>query len=93
MLHVKQGSCEYQLLKSFGLTRPGNYRLRSTDYEVDVLTKPHAGLVNRCRIFVTFTVTFHTKIATFPLRLIWYNSSFYSDSSLSVFNPLPGKSI
>jgi len=32
MLNVKQGSCEYQLLKSFGLTRPGNrvlvYRLR-----------------------------------------------------------------
>jgi len=30
MLNVKQGSCEYQLLKSFGLTRPGNrtlYRL------------------------------------------------------------------
>jgi len=23
MLNVKQGSCEYQLLKSFGLTRPG----------------------------------------------------------------------
>jgi len=32
MLNVKQGSCEHQLLKSFGLTRPGNrtlvYRLR-----------------------------------------------------------------
>jgi len=32
MLNVKQGSCEYQLLKYFGLTRPGNrtlvYRLR-----------------------------------------------------------------
>jgi len=31
MLNVKQGSCEYQLLKYFGLTRPGNqaqvYRL------------------------------------------------------------------
>jgi len=31
MLNVKQGSCEYQLLKLFGLTRPGNrtqvYRL------------------------------------------------------------------
>jgi len=24
MLNVKQGSCEYQLLKYFGLTRPGN---------------------------------------------------------------------
>jgi len=24
MLNVKQGSCEYQLLKSFGMTRPGN---------------------------------------------------------------------
>jgi len=24
MLNVKQGSCEYQVLKSFGLTRPGN---------------------------------------------------------------------
>jgi len=30
-LNVKQGSCEYQLLKSFGLIRPGN-RSRSTDY-------------------------------------------------------------
>jgi len=33
MLNVKQGSCEDQLLKYFGLTRPGNqtqvYRLRS----------------------------------------------------------------
>jgi len=32
MLNVKQGSCEYQLLKSFGLTQPGNqthvYRVR-----------------------------------------------------------------
>jgi len=32
VLNVKQGSCEYQLLKSFGPTRPGNriqvYRLR-----------------------------------------------------------------
>jgi len=32
MLNVKQGSCEYQLLKSIDLTRPGNwsqvYRLR-----------------------------------------------------------------
>jgi len=32
MLNVKQGSCDYQLLKAFGLTRPGNqtqvYRLR-----------------------------------------------------------------
>jgi len=32
MLNVKQRSCEYQLLKSFGLTRPGNrtrvYQLR-----------------------------------------------------------------
>jgi len=32
MLNVKQGSFEFQLLKSFGLTRPGNrmpaYRLR-----------------------------------------------------------------
>jgi len=27
MLNVKQGSCEYQLLKSFGLTRPGNRNL------------------------------------------------------------------
>jgi len=24
MLNVKQGSCEYQLLKFFGLNRPGN---------------------------------------------------------------------
>jgi len=24
MLNVKQGSCEYQLLKTFGLTQPGN---------------------------------------------------------------------
>jgi len=34
MLNVKQKSCEYQLLKSFGLTRPGNriqvYRLSKT---------------------------------------------------------------
>jgi len=32
MLNIKQESCEYQLLKSFGLTRPVNptlvYRLR-----------------------------------------------------------------
>jgi len=32
MLNAKQESCEYQLLKPFGLTRPGNrtlaYRLR-----------------------------------------------------------------
>jgi len=32
MLNVKKGSCKYQLLKSFGLTRPGNrtqvFRLR-----------------------------------------------------------------
>jgi len=32
-LNVKQENCEYQLLQSFGLTRPGNrtqvYRLRS----------------------------------------------------------------
>jgi len=27
MLNVKQGSCEYQPLKSLGLTRPGNRTL------------------------------------------------------------------
>jgi len=36
MLKVKQGSCEYQLLKSFGLTRPGNrtlvHRLRRSNH-------------------------------------------------------------
>jgi len=38
MLNVKQGNCEYQLLKSIGLTRPGNrtlvYRLRRERYIV-----------------------------------------------------------
>jgi len=37
MLNVKQESCEYQLLKSFGLIQL-NQVLRSTDFEVDVLT-------------------------------------------------------
>jgi len=32
MLNVKQGSSEYQLLKSFGLTRPGKI-----DYEANFL--------------------------------------------------------
>jgi len=35
MLNVKQGSCEYQLIKSFGLTQPENrtmvYRLLNED--------------------------------------------------------------
>jgi len=48
MLNVKQGSCKNQLLKSFGLTRPGN-RPRSTEYVTDDLTtEPRAcGLVVR----------------------------------------------
>jgi len=36
MLNVKLESCEYQLLKHFGLTRPG-IETRSTDYEADAL--------------------------------------------------------
>jgi len=40
MLNVKQESCEYQLLKSFGLTRLGN----QTDYKANALTtRPRAG--------------------------------------------------
>jgi len=46
MLNVKQESCEYQLLKSFGLTLPEN-EPKSTDYEANALTtRPHAG--KRC---------------------------------------------
>ena len=37
MLNVKQGSCEYQFLKSFGMARQGN-EPRSTDYKEDALT-------------------------------------------------------
>jgi len=41
MLNVKQGSCEYQLLKSSSLTRPGPW---STDCEANTLTtRPRAG--------------------------------------------------
>jgi len=35
MLNVKQGSCEYQFLKSFGPTRPGN-RVSVSDFEIHV---------------------------------------------------------
>ena len=37
MLSVKQVSCEYQFLKSFGMTRQGN-EPRSTDCKADTLT-------------------------------------------------------
>jgi len=37
MLNIKQGSYEYQLLKSFGLTLPRN-RMGSTNYEANALT-------------------------------------------------------
>jgi len=37
MLNVKQGSCEYQVLKSFGLTRSG-IETRYTDYEANATT-------------------------------------------------------
>jgi len=36
MLNVKQGSCEYQLLKSFDLTRPGSQT--QVYYEANALT-------------------------------------------------------
>jgi len=46
MLNVKQGRCKYQLLKSFGLTQPGNQtnnqieiKNRLTDREKTELTK------------------------------------------------------
>ena len=38
MLKVKQGSCEYQLLKSFDMIRQGN-EPRSTYCKADALTK------------------------------------------------------
>jgi len=48
MLNVKQGSCEYQLFKSFGLTRPGN-KPRSAYYEANALiTESRASFVNSC---------------------------------------------
>ena len=37
MLNVKQGSCEYQFLKSFGMARQGN-EPPSTDCKADALT-------------------------------------------------------
>ena len=37
MLNVKQGSCEYQFLKSFGMVRQGN-EPRSTDCKEDART-------------------------------------------------------
>jgi len=43
MLDVKQESCKYQRLKSFGLTWPGN-RIWSTDCEANArTTEPRAG--------------------------------------------------
>jgi len=45
MLNIKQRSCEYQILKSFGLLGQGT-EPRSTDYEADALTtRPHGGQV------------------------------------------------
>jgi len=35
MLNVKQESCEYKVLKSFGLIRPG-IESRSTEYEANI---------------------------------------------------------
>ena len=37
MLNVKQGSCEYQFLKSFGIARQGN-EPRPSDCKADALT-------------------------------------------------------
>jgi len=46
MLNVKEESCEYQLLKSFGLIRPGN-RTRSIDYEANALISKHTASLKR----------------------------------------------
>jgi len=50
MLNVKQESCEYQLLKSFGLTRPGNrtlaYQLRG-----GLTTEPHTGNLSAYKVY------------------------------------------
>ena len=40
MLKVKQGSCEYQFLKSFGKAHQGN-KPRSTDCKKDAVTLHH----------------------------------------------------
>ena len=55
MLNVKQGSCEYQFLKSFGMTRQGN-EPSSTDCKADALTTTpslsplhHHCSIKRCR--------------------------------------------
>jgi len=48
MLNVKQGNCEYQLLKSFGLTRQ-EIESRSSDYEADFPTIIlRAGYIRPC---------------------------------------------
>ena len=55
MLNAKQGSCEYQFLKSFGMARQGN-EPRSTDCKEGTLTTTpsllplhHHGSINRCK--------------------------------------------
>ena len=55
MLNVKQGSCEYQFLKSFGMARQGT-EPRSSDCKADALTTTpsllplhHYCLIKRCK--------------------------------------------
>ena len=63
MLNVKQGSCEYQFLKSLGtgMTQPGS-EPRSADCEAVALTlSDRAGLVRQYSSLVVKSALFYFK--------------------------------
>jgi len=63
MLNVKQGSCEYQLFKSFGMLDEG-IEPKSTDYEVYALTTNKATKVTNKATKVTSNKA--TKVISVP---------------------------
>jgi len=68
MLNVKQESCDYQLLKSFSLTWPGN-QPRSAEYDSDALTTRHMPVnVNLTREYFFVFVYYNEKDGYYFLK-------------------------
>ena len=73
MLNVKQGSCEYQFLKSLGtgMTRPGS-EPRSADCEAVALTLSNrAGLVRQYSSLGLNRLSFTLSLPTSETTNVW----------------------